>query len=161
MTTNRMKWFNFLIKFLMPFWIVTGTLGIISRIITTYASYLQYSNSPALFIFTDIVSILLAMFMVAFLFLTWRQLKIFTVAGYRYAIIYFALTILMPSIVMLLYAPSYISVNESYDLYNLFVETIVASIICIPNMIYIKKRKNLFSHEHEFNPLLNKNINME
>lgn len=140
-----LKWLNFLVNFLMPLWIVTGSIGIFNRVVTLYNLYAE-NDFPISFLVTDLVITALGISIIVFTFIIRKELKNYTYFGYKHAIIYFVSIMLMPTITMFVYLPSYIALNMNYDFYNLFVTTVSASIICVPNIIYLKKRKNLFNY---------------
>lgn len=145
--TLPMRWFKALINFFIPLWLFTGTLNILSQTLSFFSAYNEYSGYPLLML-TDLITLTITTFIIVFLFIAWKELKKFTPSGYKYAIIFFILTILMPAITMLIYLPSYLAFDANYDYYNVFVTTFAALIICTPNIIYLYKRKGEFS-EHK------------
>jgi hypothetical protein len=82
--------------------------------------------------------------MIIFLFISWKELISFTIKGYKFTIIFFVLTILTPVVSMLVYLPFFIKAGVNYDFIDMFAKMVSASIISIPNLIYLKKRKPLF-----------------
>jgi uncharacterized membrane protein len=85
--------------------------------------------------------------MIVFLFISWKELRVFSIKGYKFTIIFFVFTIFSPVITMLVYLPFYIREGANYDYYNMFVQMCSAAIVYIPNLIYLKKRKSLFVND--------------
>lgn len=147
-----MRWFNFLVKFLMPFWIFFGTLSNFGRIDYMVRNYYEnwgyFLTNPVDGIPNTII-IILDICITFFLFITWKELKKYTDTGYKYTIALFTLTILLPIITMLIYLPFYIKEGAIYDFHTVLVGLISSLIFCVPNIIYFKKRKELFNDEQK------------
>lgn len=143
-----MRWFKFLVKYLMPIWLILGTLSRFRSISLTVDNYYnsdwKYFMVDSIDAIPNTIVMILNIFITIFLYVTWKELKSFTKQGYKLSIAFFALTILTPAILMIIYLPLYISANVGYDFYNMFVNIGSALIICVPNIIYLKKRKSLF-----------------
>lgn len=142
-----MRWFNFLVKFLMPFWIFFGSIsrfGQISSVVRNhYGDWSYYTTNPIDGL-PNTIMLVVNVFFYFFLFITWRKVKSFTIQGYKFSIAFFVLIIFLPVITMIIYLPFYIKMYADYDFYNMFVNIASASLLSIPNLIYLRKRKFLF-----------------
>jgi hypothetical protein len=145
-----LRWFNFLVKFLMPFWIFFSPISSFGKISSTvrnyYGSFSYYTTNP-IDGFPNTVALVISICMIVFLFISWKELRVFSIKGYKFTIIFFVFTIFSPVITMLVYLPFYIREGANYDYYNMFVQMCSAAIVYIPNLIYLKKRKSLFVND--------------
>ena len=144
-----LRWFNFLVKFLMPLWIFFSPIrmfGEISSVIRNYYGSFSYYTTNPLDGLPNTVTLVITICTIIFLFISWKELSIFSIRGYKFTIIFFILTIFSPVITMLVYLPFYIREGANYNFYNMFVNMCSAAIISIPNLIYLKKRKFLFAN---------------
>lgn len=145
-----MRWFNFLVKFLMPFWIFFSPInlyGEISSIVRDYYGSWSYFITNPVDGVPNTITLILRICMIFFLFVSWKELRIFSIKGYKYSVVFFILTIFSPVIPMLVYLPFYIKAGANYDFTNMFANITSASIISVPNIIYLKKRKSLFVND--------------
>lgn len=145
-----MRWYNFLVKFLLPFWIFYGALDGFSQtslvVRDYYGSWDYYMTNPMNGI-PNTIALALSAFMIIFLFITWRELKKLTKNGYKYVVIYFLSIIFLPVIVMLIYLPFYLKENMDYDFFSMVTDITSKIIISIPTLIYFRKRKFLFVND--------------
>jgi hypothetical protein len=144
-----LRWFNFLVKFLMPLWIFfspISMLGEISSVIRNYYGSFSYYTTNPLNGLPNTVTLVMTICMIIFLFISWKELRIFSIRGYKFTIIFFILTIFSPVITMLVYLPFYIREGANINFYYAFVNMCSAAIICIPNLVYLRKRKLLFTN---------------
>ena len=144
-----LRWFYFLASYLIPLWIFGGIIMLLG---SRYSLVKEYYGTWTYFFTNEIdgvpnlFSTLLSIFLIILLFLTFKELRYFTKTGYSYAIYFFTLNILSPILVMLIYLPFYAKANATYDFSNTIGTTISSLIICVPNIIYLKKRKELFDN---------------
>jgi len=142
-----LRWFNFLVKFLMPLWIFFSPIsmfGEISSVVRNYYGSFSYYTTNPIDGLPNTVTLVITICMIIFLFISWKELISFTIKGYKFTIIFFVLTILTPVVSMLVYLPFFIKAGVNYDFIDMFAKMVSASIISIPNLIYLKKRKPLF-----------------
>lgn len=142
-----MHWFNFLVKFLMPLWIFFSPIsmfGQVSSVIRNYYGSFNYYTTNPIDGFPNTITLVITICMIIFLFISWKELKIFSIKGYKFTIIFFLLTILTPVVTMLVYLPFFIKTGVNYGFINMFAKVVSASIISVPNLIYFRKRKSLF-----------------
>ena len=148
--TLPMRWFNFLVKFLMPFWLIISPLTLFGNLHLNieeyYESWKYYLTNPVDGI-PNTLSLMLSMLILTFLFITWRELKKLTTKGYKYIVVFFVLIIILPTITTLIYLPFYLKAGIGIEFYNAIGRTIPPLVIGIPSLIYFKKRKEMFS-EH-------------
>ena len=129
-----MRWFNFLVKFLMPFWIFFGSFsrfGQISSVVRNhYGDWSYYTTNPIDGL-PNTIMLVVNVFFYFFLIITWMKVKSFTIQGYKFSIVFFILIIFLPVITMIIYLPFYMKMYADYDFYNMFVNIASASIISI------------------------------
>lgn len=145
-----MRWFDLLVKFLMPFWLFISPLTLFGNLHLNikeyYGSWKYYLTNPVDGI-PNTLSLMLSLLVLIFLFITWRESKKLTTKGYKYIMIFFVLVIMIPTITTLIYLPFYLKAGVSIEFYNAIGRTIPPLVMGIPSLIYFKKRKEVFG-EH-------------
>lgn len=131
-----MKWFNILTRYLIPFSVIVSpiiTFGDLHLDVSYYyGSWFDYLGNML-----NALSLSMYIFMLILLIIANKELRKYSYKGYKLIMIFFALSILSPIIEMLLYF------DYGYSLGKL----IVALLVFIPNIIYFKKRKHLFTEK--------------
>lgn len=146
--TLSMKWFDFLIKFLLPVWFGLGVLKDIIRFIALYINY----GDIFYYISVKLYTVLLLSYIIGVRILqlySYLQLKEYKDIGRKTFLIFiilFSLSSLMEYVFTFVLSIEF-GPFDSLS-YNLFVTglaaIIVTPILFIPNYIYFNKRKHLF-----------------
>lgn len=117
-----MTWFNILTRYLLPLWIATSGLMLI----------IYVNTNMTLFIIESLLLIVL--------FSAYQELKKHTLKGYEYIIVYLTTRLVYPLLYMV------IAVYYETGILPQITSLVMSSlIICIPNIIYLKRRKAIFS----------------
>lgn len=144
-----MKWYKAMINFFIPMWIFFGTIVSLERMFYAVKNY--YGTWGGYF--TDSLdgipntfNFIIFLFLTGLLIFAYIEIKKFSEFGYKYIMIFFILTIIYPIIAFLIYLPAYIKADLDYSsiLGQSVGQLIGKAIFFIPNIIYFKKRKQLF-----------------
>lgn len=145
---HSMRWYKALTNFIIPATLILRPIEVFGNLSLqakqTYGSWKNY--------FTDSIdglpntlNIMIWLFGMILLLSAYREIKKFTKLGYKCIIAFFIFNICYPIISALIYTPSYAKVGINYNYGQVVAQVIINLIVGIPNIIYFKKRKYLFS----------------
>ncbi|NLD50672.1 MAG: zinc-ribbon domain-containing protein [Clostridiaceae bacterium] len=149
-----MKWYKALVRFFIPAALILrpiesfGNLHLsIGQYYGTWGDYFTHSIDGI----PNTLNIALWMFGMILLLFAYVGIKKFTENGYKLIVAFFIFNAIYPIVSALIYVPSFTKAGLEFNYGPTAAQFIINSIVSIPNLIYFKKRRFLFSEERVHN----------
>lgn len=141
-----MKWYDCLVKILIPFWMIFGAAKTFTDVVTVMQQYYDdnfwsYLADPQLFVI-NIIAFALPVFDILMMFLIREEMKAFEKTLIQHLLLYASVNVVAVTVqcfaMLIVVGPETPIVSEIFSTY------ITQCILYIPHYFYFKKRKHLF-----------------